>query len=168
MKQWFSLTRLLFVTLGVSAMLLAGCGDDDESSPTGSGGSTKPGANAPINAANAQMVWAQSFQSIAMAQGQAGQGGTVNGTNSGKATVKLSSSATGATYTITFDDFSNDGVSWVDGTLTIKASATGSFTYTGKLTLSGAYSGTVEIDLSGSATGVKGTIKSGGQTFAIG
>lgn len=161
-------TRALLTTLSISALILAGCGsDDDETSPTG-GSETKPGANAPITAANAQMVWAQAFQSITMTQAQAAQGGTVNGTNSGKATVKVSTSATGATYTVTFDDFSNDGLNWIDGTLTIKASTTGSFTYTGKLTLSGQYSGVVEINLSGSAAGVTGTIKSGGETLTIG
>ncbi|MCC7261901.1 MAG: hypothetical protein IT369_05175 [Candidatus Latescibacteria bacterium] len=161
--------RILLTALSISALVLAGCGDDDEdsSNPTGST-DTKPGANAPITQANAQMVWAQAFQSIAQAQAQAGQGGTVNGTNSGKATVKTSSSATGVTYTITFDDFSNDGLNWIDGPLTIKASTTGSFTYTGKLTISGQYSGVVELNLSGGAAGVTGTIKTGGQTITVG
>ena len=165
MTIWPKMHRFFFAALGIAAMLIfVGCGDDDDD---GDKAPTHPGANEEITEANAAAVWTQTFSSIAQVQAQAGGGGTVQGQNSGKAEVKLDAGTSGVTYTIEFDDFSNDGEIWIDGKLTIKADTSGSFTYTGKLTFSGKYSGTVEIDLSGSAAGVRGTLKVGGQTITI-
>jgi hypothetical protein len=167
--------------LGLVALLAVGCGGDDDeggtsTSPTASegtgGGSSAPalddktGANTAITQANAVAAWAALSAPISRAA-QAGAGGSksINGANSGKATIQGS----GTDLTLTFDNYSDDGKTWVAGTITYKFQGTQILTK-GKLQVAGAYKGNLELDITTNTNppGVSGTIKADDQTITLG
>ena len=100
---------------------------------------------------------------------------TTNGESSGTAKLQGSYSVSGQTLTynvtITFTNFSNDGVQFHQGKLTMKVTASGqsySYTYKGTINTQGAFKATMVFDLGITSSGVySGTIKvtSNGQTF---
>lgn len=172
--------RILLTALSISALLLAGCSDDDEeTSPTGPGitnggttGGTTGGTGAAIGAGNvaaAQAALTTTFSS-ALAKGP----GTHAGAKSGTVKVTLSTGKlaqvgiTSIKYNVEFDNYSDDGLLYIDGPLTITGNlATQAFKYAGTLTLSGTYASTVGIDISIEAGRATGTITVDGQKFPV-
>lgn len=157
------LHRLFLVTLSAAALALAGCGGDDDddggSSGTGSGGGDNHGlAGTQITAANASQVQSTVMQGIGQAMGKGP--GTHNGANSGTVKITLSTGkvAQSVRYTLDFDDYSDDGQVFLNGTVryNMNYSTSGqTLLYTFDIDVSGSYSGAVEGEIS-MANGVYG------------
>lgn len=170
--------RMLLTALSISALVLAGCGDDDEdsSNPTGPGttngdttGGTTGGTGATIGAGNiaaAQAALTTAFSS-AMAKGP----GTHAGAKSGTVKVTLSTSKpaqTNVKYGVDFNNYSDDGLLYIDGPLTISGNLlTQSFKYVGNLDLSGTYNSNVKLDLTIEGGKSTGTITVDGVKFPV-
>jgi hypothetical protein len=129
----------------------------------------EPEPEEPEAGGEADPAWEQAFGAIAQIMAQAPAGGTVDGTDSGKATVKVSVGLSGITYTITFDHFSNDGLIWITGTLRIRplTADLNTLAYTGTLELSGESTSTIEIDVRVGPEEVTGTVKIDGEEIPI-
>ncbi|MBI2505701.1 MAG: hypothetical protein HYW07_21010 [Candidatus Latescibacteria bacterium] len=163
--------RTLLTALSVSALILAGCGDDDEdTSPTGNGGGG--GTGGAINSGNVALVQGAltNVFTKALAQGP----GTHNGAKSGTVKITLSTGKpaqvglTSVKYSVVFTNYSDDGLLYIDGPLTISGNpATQSFKYVGDLTLSGTYAAKVGIDLTIEGGKPSGTITIDGQKFPV-
>lgn len=160
--------------------LLTGCGDNNS---TGSGSAGVPdhsGANTPITSSNAQAVITETSSALYGALGRilaaaaskqavpvatkTVSNQTVNGTVSGKVTIKsgtfdVTSSGQTLKADLVFDDFSDNGQVWIGGPLNIDlttsintsnptAGLAFSFKQKGDLAFSGKYKGTLSMDLS--------------------
>lgn len=164
MKTKFA--RALVAALSISALFLAGCGDDDDdsTSPTGGGG----GGEA-ITSANIGTV--QSTFGSTLATAMAKGPGTHNGAKSGTvkitiSTGKLAQIGLAVKYKVEFDNYSDDGINYLDGTINYELSGT-NIKYTGDITLSGAYSGRIKINVSVTNGVASGTYEVNGQSFSI-
>jgi major membrane immunogen (membrane-anchored lipoprotein) len=155
--------RALLTALSISALALAGCGGDDDedtTSPTGPTGTGNTGGGTSINAGNIATVQATLTQVFTktIAQGP----GTHSGAVSGTVTITLSTGKLAQTtlkYKEVFDNYSDDGLLYIDGTLNVEGSlVTQVFKYTGDLDLSGAYSANVKLDLTLTNGAVSGTV----------
>ena len=160
--------RTLLTALSISALVLAGCSDDDDDS-TGPTGPT--GTGAAINAGNvgaAQAAMTNVF-TTALAKGP----GTHNGATSGTvkitfSTGKLAQIGTSIKYNAVFTNYSDDGLLYIDGPLAITGNpATQSFKYVGDLDLSGTYSGNVKLDLTITNGVPSGTVTVDGVPFPV-
>jgi hypothetical protein len=158
----------LLVALSISALSLAGCGgddDDDGTSPTGGGG----GSGEAITSANIGAV--QSTFGSTLAAAMAKGPGTHKGAKSGEVKITLSTGKAAqiglaVKYKVEFDDYSDDGVNYLDGTINYEISGT-NIKYTGDITLSGAYSGRIKINVSVTNGVASGTYEVNGQSFSI-
>ena len=65
-----------------------------------------------------------------------------------------------------FDDYSDDGELFIDGTITYAVNGT-SVQYNGDLEFSGTYSGNVRIDVAAGPSGATGTYTVNGQTINL-
>lgn len=166
--------RTLLSALSISALLLAGCNSDSaDTNPTGpTGADNTGGTGGVINSGNVAVVQGAltNVFTRALAQGP----GTHNGAKSGTVKITLSTGKlaqvglTNIKYNVVFTNYSDDGLLYIDGPLTISGNpATQSFKYTGDLTLSGTYSAKVGIDLSIEAGKATGTITVDGQKFPV-
>jgi hypothetical protein len=103
-------------------------------------------AGTPITAANIQQVVATVMQGIgqAMAKGP----GTHNGANSGTVRIALSTGKPTQTimYSCTFDDYSDDGQIFLNGTVRINMSGT-TYSHTFDVDVTGAYAGAIEGEI---------------------
>ncbi|MFA6109891.1 MAG: hypothetical protein WDA75_14085 [Candidatus Latescibacterota bacterium] len=145
------LHRLFLVTLSAAALALAGCGGDDDddggSGGTGSGGGDNHGlAGTEITAANAGQVYATVMSGALQVMGKGA--GTHNGANSGtvKITQSIGKPVQTIRYTCEYDDYSDDGQTFLNGTIRINMSGT-SYSYTFDLDVSGVYSGSIEGEI---------------------
>lgn len=163
--------RILMTALSISALILAGCGDDDDSSPIGPGNTGNTGGGAAINSGNVALVQGAltNVFTRALAQGP----GTHDGAKSGTvkitlSTGKLAQIGTSIKYNAVFTNYSDDGLLYIDGPLTITGNpATQSFKYVGDLTLSGTYSGNVKLDLTITNGVASGTVTVDGVEFPV-
>lgn len=166
--------RALLTALSISALILAGCSsDDDETSPTGPTGTNNTGgASGAINSGNVALVQGAltNVFTKALAQGP----GTHSGASSGTVKVTLSTGKlaqvglTNLKYDAVFTNYSDDGLLYIDGPLTISGNpVTQSFKYVGDLTLSGTYSGNVKLDLTIVSGVASGTVTVDGQRFPV-
>ena len=157
--------RILLTALSISALILAGCNsdDDDDTNPTGAS------ASGAINSGNidaAQAALTNVF-TRALVQGP----GTHNGAASGTVKITLATSKLAQTsikYNVVFTNYSDDGLLYVDGPLTISGNPlTQSFKYVGDLNLSGTYKGNVKLDLTSTNGVASGTVKVDGVPFPV-
>jgi hypothetical protein len=160
----FNHTRLFTSLLVALSLAWMGCGDDDEKTSTGPSGGGET-----VTQANVAQVQAALGATIASA---AGKGvGKHKGAHSGTVDISISTGKIaqigGLKMTMKFDNYSDDGKNWIDGTITYEVSGT-SVKYTGNITISGTYSGKIEIDVTAGPTGATGTYKVNGQTITIG
>jgi hypothetical protein len=162
MKHWQQYSRLVVVALGVTAMVFTGCGDDDDDGGGGGGGE-----GAAITSDNVAAV--QGALGTTMATAFAKGPGTHDGAHSGDVTVAIGKAAVQAiNYSLDFDNYSDDGQIWVDGTINYSVdAASGSVSYTGDITISGAYSGSVQIDIQISGAGYTGSYTVNGETLSL-
>lgn len=155
MKKWLDLNRLLFLSVSIAALAVAGCGDDDDDG--GNNGAGPSGDGAEITSDNAVQVQTALSSSIgaAVAKGP----GTHNGAHSGKVKVDISTgkaaqpdlgnlggldiSSLQTAFSLDFDNYSDDGLNWLDGTVNYSL-AGGNFSYTADLTMSGQYEGKIK------------------------
>lgn len=95
--------------------------------------------------------------------------GTYNGAKGGTMTVtRTSVSLTSVSYNVVFASYSDDGLLFTDGPLTIDVTlATQSTKVTGELTLSGTYSAKVGLDLTTTNKVTTGTTTVDGQKFPV-
>lgn len=158
-------SRLLLIALSICALMLVGCGDDDDDGDSGGGGNNATGPTGDgtaITADNAAVVQAQ-VQAAAF--GVIGKGpGKHDGANSGTVDISISTgkAAQDVSFAMVFDNFSDDGQLWLDGTVNFTQSGA-NFSYNADLEISGTYSGKVEGSVS-----VQGGIASGSWTLADG
>ena len=142
-KNW------LLVPLAALAVAFAGCGGDDDK---GSKGVQPSGAGTPITADNAGQVQAAVFTtaSTAFAKGAGKHKGAVSGTvevklNTGKlAQIDIGNlgGLAALNYALKFDNFSDDGKMWLDGTVDLSVQAP-NFSYKADLDVSGDFDGEV-------------------------
>lgn len=180
--------RHILTAVTATFVISLGCGDDNPAGGGGGGGSPAGGANganATVTSANAATVWATTFSQAFAALGQGfsvitkpvtpGGSGVVNGTNSGTATFtgNLTSGANGTVMdaSVVFDNFSNDGSLWMQGTLDVDLTLaqTGiNGSYTGDFEIAGAYQASLDMDLTFTNNLPSGSISitSGGSTFS--
>ncbi len=153
----------LFVPLAAFALAWTGCGDDDDDKSTGPSGDGEE-----ITAANIAEVNAAVTQALTNAAAKGP--GTHDGAESGKVKVEISvgklAQVGGITMNIDFDNYSDDGETWIDGKISYIVSGT-SISYSGDLTISGTYSGRVQIDISAGPTGASGTYTVNGETITL-
>lgn len=155
MNTWMKYHRFLLVALSVAAVSVAGCGDDDDNGENGANGTngtngTGPdGSGAEITPGNVQNVQAEITTIIvqALAKGP----GTHQGADSGTVTV----SSLMDPMEMEFNDYSDDGEMWLDGTVRYSTSGT-SYNYSVDLMVSGAYEGDIEGDVSSEDGDVSG------------
>ena len=145
------------------------------------------GANAAVTPDNADDVFGEVFgeifslgfgvgKPIATKPIQSGKiDQTINGDHSGTARLKGSATVSGQniTYngTVTLTNFSNDGVQFHQGSLTIKltviSQSSFAYTYKGTVNTQGAYKAIMVFDIAFNGSASTGTVKitSNGQTF---
>ena len=171
MRACRSLARILFVSLSAAALVLAGCGGDDNKDSSNNNGTGLTGGGSTITQGNVSTVYGNAFAALgaAMSKGP----GTYHGTSSGTVVVAMSTGkvAQNVRYSLVFDNYSDDGITILDGTVTIAMSVSSqsvSYTYTGNLDISGTYQGTLEISLTGGSTGMpSGYVKVNGTKYNI-
>ncbi len=108
-------------------------------------------------------------QVLSVVGSTAGKGpGTHNGATSGTVKVDISTGKLaqvgGINMSMVFKNFSDDGVSWLDGTVNYVVSGA-DISYTVDLTVSGTYSGKVKGDVAVSGGAVSGSWNVDGQTI---
>ncbi|MEW6750293.1 MAG: hypothetical protein AB1505_04865 [Candidatus Latescibacterota bacterium] len=171
MGAWTKCGRILGVALGTAALAFAGCGDDDDGGGGGgdNNGTGPGGGGTAITQANVGVVYASTWTALSSAM-QKGAG-THNGARSGTVTISVGKPTQSMTYRMAFDNYSDDGVTVLDGTVSYAFSMTGTsvnYTYTGDLDISGTYEGDVEINLTGSSTGMpSGYVRVNGTRYNI-
>ena len=139
--RFASKTRWLVTPVAILALAVAGCGDDDDDD--GNNGAGPTGAGEPITAANASIVQGQIFGVVGAVAGKGP--GTHQGAHSGRVKIDVGTgklAQAGLNLNMDFNNFSEDGVNWLDGTIAYTVSGT-NISYTVDLTISGAYSGKV-------------------------
>jgi hypothetical protein len=150
MQVWLKTSKLLIVAFSVAALAFVGCGDDDDD---GGGKSVDPtGAGAAITEANAAEIQGTVFATVSglMAKGNGTHEGEVSGTV--KITQSIGKAAQGVAYKMVFNDYSDDGQIWLDGTINFSTTLTG-FSYSINVEIAGAYSGKVEGEINATTTG---------------
>lgn len=156
-------TRWLTIPLALALFALAGCGDDDDDGNNGTG---PTGDGTPITADNAAAVQGQLFSVVGAAAGKGP--GTHQGATSGSVKIEISTGklaqAGGITMAMTFKNFSDDGVNWLDGTVNYVVNGA-DISYTVDLTISGTYSGQVKGDVAVAGGTVSGSWTVDGQTI---
>ncbi len=141
--------RVIVILAAAAALMVVGCGDDKDS-PTGSndgGGDNHGLAGTTISQSNVGQAQAVVFQGLgtAMAKGP----GTHNGAKGGTVTISytLGKPVQSMKYRLVFDNYSDDGQVYLDGTVQYNLSGT-TMLYTFDLTVSGAYSGVIKGEVS--------------------
>ena len=119
-----------------------------------------------INIAAVQAALTTTFTN-ALAQGPGTHPGAKNGTV--KITLSTGKLAqTSIKYNVVFTNYSDDGLLYVDGPLTISGNpVTQSFKYVGDLNLSGTYNSNVKLGLTIEGGVTSGTIIVDGQKFPV-
>jgi len=146
MQFWLKTSKLLTVAFSVVALAFVGCGDDDDDDDNGAG---PTGAGTEITEANAAVVQGAVTTTIGSVIGKGA--GTHNGAVSGK--VKITQSVgkvaqlPSVKYKLDFDNYSDDGEIWLDGTVDYSLDGV-NFSYKVDIEISGAYSGKVEGEIS--------------------
>ena len=165
MRPMNTLATLAF-TLALSVTV--GCGDDDK--PTAPAGNNNNNSGTAITSANVATVGAQVGVLLASVGSTPG---THAGAGGGTVTVALqlgksTAAAQNLNLSYTFDGYSSDGASFVDGTVSYAINtATTSLSYQGDLTFSGTYTGTIGIDIQVSGGVASGTYTVNGQSVSI-
>ena len=169
--------RILLTALSISALVLAGCSSDDEdTSPTGPGttnGNTTGGPTGGTGGAigSGDIAAAQAALTTTFTNALAKGPGTHPGAKSGTVKVTISTgklAQTSINYSVLFSNYSDDGLLYIDGPLTISGNpVTQSFKYVGDLSLSGTYKSNVKLDLTIEGGVTSGTITVDGQKFPV-
>ncbi len=155
--------RQRILTLSAAfALVLGGCGDDDDA-PTGpSGSGTAVSAD---NAGEVQTTLMTAFAAVA-AKGP----GTHQGTNSGQVVIEIVTGKATQTadtrFSMVFSNFSDDGQLFIDGNLTYEIGD--AIVASGDLNLTGTFEGSVGLDLTVSDGQASGTISVNGTSVDIG
>jgi len=114
MQAWLKASKLFTVAFSVAALAFVGCGDDDDDGDNGAG---PTGAGVEITEANAAVVQGAVQTTIGnvIAKGP----GTHSGAHSGKVkiTQSIGKAAQSITFKMDFDNYSDDGEIWLDGTV---------------------------------------------------
>ena len=160
-----SKTRWFTIPLTIAVFALVGCGDDDNGGGNGAG---PTGDGTPITADNAGAVQGQML-SVVGAVAAKGPG-THQGATSGSVKIEISTGKLaqigGINMSMDFKNFSDDGVTWLDGTVNYVVNGA-DISYTVDLTISGTYSGKVKGDVSVSGGAVSGSWNVDGQTISF-
>jgi hypothetical protein len=151
----------LFLALSASALLAIGCGDDDKKKD-GSNSVGPTGDGTVITADNAGDVQAAVFASIGEVAAKGP--GTHKGAVSGKVKIQQSLGKAAQidlgniggveigslqiSYSMDFDDYSDDGEIWYNGIVSYELSGGTNFNYNFDITVSGAYEGKVKGQIS--------------------
>lgn len=164
LRTFLSARRGLCLVALAGALVVAGCGgdDDDDAGPTGPSG---PGEA--VSAENVAEV--QTAVTGAISSAAAKGPGTHAGAVSGEVTVAIAVGKpvqAGVTLELDFDNYSDDGELYLDGDLAYSAGTTVSIV--GDLELSGTYDGELVMDLAVSSSGqATGTISVDGVAIDV-
>lgn len=158
-------TRWFTLPLALALFAIAGCGDDDKKG----GNSTGPtGDGTPITSANAAAVQGQVFSIVGAVAGKGP--GTHQGAESGSVNIEIGTGKLaqigGINMSMTFNNFSDDGVNWLDGTVNYVVNGV-DISYTVDLSISGTYSGKVKGDVAVAGGVVSGSWNVDGQTISF-
>jgi hypothetical protein len=142
------LNRVIVSLVAAAALTLVACGDDKDSSTDSNGGGDNHGlAGTTISQSNIGQAQAVVFQGLGTAAAKGP--GTHNGAKSGTVTISytLGKPVQSMKYKLVFDNYSDDGQAYLDGTVQYNLSGT-TMLYTFDLTVSGAYSGVIKGEVS--------------------